>query len=109
MSQLGEQRIYIAGDTGCTSEMRALKTIDIAFVPMNLPYTMPPSESAECVKAFKPKVVYPNHYRGQNTEEFKAALAGEPIEGRLVIRINKNRDVRTAIVATLSRLRVRLR
>jgi L-ascorbate metabolism protein UlaG (beta-lactamase superfamily) len=81
---LGTKRVYIAGDTECTPEMRALKNIDIAFIPMNLPYTMPPSEAAECVKAFKPKVVYPYHYRGQNPEEFKSALAGEKIEVRLV-------------------------
>lgn len=81
---LGAKRLYIAGDTECTPEMRALKDIDIAFIPMNLPYTMPPSEAAECVKAFKPKVVYPYHYRGQNPEEFKAALKGEPIEVRLL-------------------------
>ncbi len=81
---LGAGRIYIAGDTECTDEMRALKNIDAAFVPMNLPYTMPPSEAAECVKAFKPKVVFPYHYRGQNPEEFKSALAGEPVEVRLL-------------------------
>jgi L-ascorbate metabolism protein UlaG (beta-lactamase superfamily) len=81
---LGAKRVYIAGDTECTPEMRALKDIDIAFIPMNLPYTMPPSEAAECVKAFRPKVVYPYHYRGQNPEEFKAALKGEPIEVRLL-------------------------
>jgi L-ascorbate metabolism protein UlaG (beta-lactamase superfamily) len=45
---------------------------------------MPPSEAAECVKAFKPKVVFPYHYRGQNPEEFKTALTGEPIEVRLL-------------------------
>jgi L-ascorbate metabolism protein UlaG (beta-lactamase superfamily) len=81
---LGSKRVYIAGDTECTPEMRALKNIDIAFLPMNLPYTMPPSEAAECAKAFKPKIVYPYHYRGQNPEEFKAALTGEPIEVRLL-------------------------
>jgi L-ascorbate metabolism protein UlaG (beta-lactamase superfamily) len=81
---LGAKRVYIAGDTECTPEMRALKGIDIAFIPMNLPYTMPPSEAAECVKAFKPKVVYPYHYRGQNPGEFKAALAGEPVGVRLL-------------------------
>jgi L-ascorbate metabolism protein UlaG (beta-lactamase superfamily) len=78
------KRVYIAGDTECTPEMRALKNIEIAFIPMNLPYTMPPSEAAGCVKAFKPRVVYPYHYRGQNPEEFKAALTGEPIEVRLL-------------------------
>jgi len=81
---LGAKRVYIAGDTECTPEMRALKNIDIAFIPMNLPYTMPPAEAAECVKAFKPKVVYPYHYREQNPEEFKAALKGEPVEVRLL-------------------------
>jgi L-ascorbate metabolism protein UlaG (beta-lactamase superfamily) len=81
---LGGRRVYIAGDTECTDEMRALKNIDIAFIPMNLPYTMPPAEAAECVKAFRPKVVYPYHYRGQNPEEFKAALKGEPIEVKLL-------------------------
>jgi L-ascorbate metabolism protein UlaG (beta-lactamase superfamily) len=81
---LGAKRVYIAGDTECTPEMRALKNIDIAFIPMNLPYTMPPAEAAECVKAFRPKVVYPYHYRGQNPEEFKAALKGEPVEVRLL-------------------------
>ena len=79
---LGDKRVYIAGDTECTSEMKALKNIDVAFIPMNLPYTMPPSEAAECVKAFKPKIVYPYHYRGQKPEEFAAALKGEPIEVR---------------------------
>jgi L-ascorbate metabolism protein UlaG (beta-lactamase superfamily) len=81
---LGSKRVYVAGDTECTDEMRALKDIDIAFVPMNLPYTMPPAEAAECVKAFKPKVVYPYHYRGQNPEEFKAALKDVPVEVRLL-------------------------
>lgn len=81
---LGGKRVYFAGDTECTPEMKALKNIDVAFMPMNLPYTMPPSEAAECVKAFKPKVVFPYHYRGQNPEEFKDALKGEPVEVRLL-------------------------
>lgn len=59
-------RIYIAGDTAGTPEMRALKDIDIAFVPMNLPYTMDVEEAASAVLQFKPKQVYPYHYRGQN-------------------------------------------
>jgi L-ascorbate metabolism protein UlaG (beta-lactamase superfamily) len=80
---LGDKRLYIAGDTECTPEMRALKNIDVAFIPMNLPYTMPPAEAAECAKAFLPKVAYPYHYRGQNPEEFKAALKGVPVEVRL--------------------------
>jgi L-ascorbate metabolism protein UlaG (beta-lactamase superfamily) len=79
---LGGKRLYFAGDTECTPEMKALTNIDAAFVPMNLPYTMPPSEAAECVAAFKPKVVYPYHYRGSKVEEFTAALAGKGVEVR---------------------------
>jgi L-ascorbate metabolism protein UlaG (beta-lactamase superfamily) len=71
---LGSKRIYVSGDTECTPEMKALKNIDVAFVCMNLPYTMTPAEAAECVRAFKPKIVYPYHYKGQNTEEFASAL-----------------------------------
>ncbi len=81
---LGSRRVYVAGDTECTDEMRALKNIDIAFIPTNLPYTMPPAEAAECAKAFKPKVVFPYHYRGQNPEEFKTALKDERVEVRLL-------------------------
>ena len=74
---LGGKRLYLSGDTACTPEMRALTDIAVAFVPMNLPYTMPPSEAAECVKAFQPKVVYPYHYRGSDLDEFSAALENE--------------------------------
>lgn len=81
---LGGKRVYVAGDTECTPEMRALKNIDVAFLPMNLPYTMPPSEAAECARAFKPRIVYPYHYRGQDAEAFAAALKGEPIEVRVL-------------------------
>ena len=81
---LGGKRIYIAGDTACTPEMKALEDIDVAFVPMNLPYTMPPEEAAECVAAFKPAVVYPYHYRGSDLELFKGGLADVPeVEVRL--------------------------
>ncbi|TSC69822.1 MAG: metal-dependent hydrolase [Parcubacteria group bacterium Gr01-1014_46] len=57
-------RVYIAGDTEGIPEMRALTDIDIAFVPMNLPYTMSVQDAAEAVLAFKPKQVWPYHYRG---------------------------------------------
>ena len=59
-----EFRVYIAGDTAGIPEMRALTNIDIALVPMNLPYTMGVEEAADAVLAFKPKKVYPYHYRG---------------------------------------------
>jgi len=57
-------RVYVAGDTAGTPEMRALTDIDIALVPMNLPYTMGVEEAADAVLAFKPRQVYPYHYRG---------------------------------------------
>jgi L-ascorbate metabolism protein UlaG (beta-lactamase superfamily) len=81
---LGGKRIYFAGDTECIPEIKALKDIDVAFMPMNLPYTMPPSEAAECVRAFKPKIVYPYHFQGQKPEEFEAALKGSGIEVRIL-------------------------
>jgi L-ascorbate metabolism protein UlaG (beta-lactamase superfamily) len=58
----GDTRVYVAGDTENTPEMKALKNIDIAFLPMNLPYTMTPEMVADAAKAFKPKVLYPYHY-----------------------------------------------
>ena len=71
----GNKKVYISGDTSGIPEMRNLKGIDVAFVCMNLPYTMDIEEAAEAVLAFKPQIVYPYHYRGQNglsdTEAFK--------------------------------------
>jgi L-ascorbate metabolism protein UlaG (beta-lactamase superfamily) len=58
----GDKRIYLSGDTECTAEMKAVKNIDVAFVVMNLPYTMPPEEAAGCITEFDPKIVYPYHY-----------------------------------------------
>jgi L-ascorbate metabolism protein UlaG (beta-lactamase superfamily) len=77
-------RLYNAGDTEGTPEMRALKNIDVALIPMNLPYTMPPEEAAEAVKAFKPKVAIPFHYRGADLSVFEKALAGSGIEARIL-------------------------
>jgi len=59
------KRVYFSGDTADIQEMRALKNIDIAFVTMNLPYTMSVNAAANGVNAFKPKIVYPYHYRGK--------------------------------------------
>ncbi len=61
---IGGERIYISGDTEDIPEMRALKNIDVAFVCMNLPYTMTVDQAASGVLAFTPRVVYPYHYRG---------------------------------------------
>jgi L-ascorbate metabolism protein UlaG (beta-lactamase superfamily) len=80
--KIGETRVYVSGDTECTPEMRTLKDIDIAFVCMNLPYTMPPAEAAQCIMSFKPKVVFPYHYRDSNLDELDQALAGSGVEVR---------------------------
>lgn len=80
---VGGKRIYFSGDTEATPEMRALEGIDVAFVCMNLPYTMPPDEAAAGVKEFQPKIVYPYHYRGSDLSVFESALQGQPIEVRL--------------------------
>ena len=64
--------------------MKALKSLDVAFVSMNLPYTMAPAEAAECVNAFKPKIVYPYHYGQSNLQEFTSKVQGTPgVEVRL--------------------------
>jgi L-ascorbate metabolism protein UlaG (beta-lactamase superfamily) len=80
----GGKRFYFSGDTEGIPEMRALKNIDVAFVCMNLPYTMPPEEAAEAVKAFHPKIVIPYHYRGSDLSVFQKGLAGTGIEVRLL-------------------------
>lgn len=74
---LDGKRIYIGGDTEDIPEMRALEGIDLAFVPMNLPYTMDETQAASGVVAFKPKVVYPYHYKGTDTAKFKSLVAAE--------------------------------
>ena len=58
----GATRVYVAGDTENTPEMKKLEKIDIAFLPMNLPYTMTPAMVADAAKAFQPKILYPYHY-----------------------------------------------
>ena len=78
----GGKRFYFSGDTENIPEMRALKNIDVAFVCMNLPYTMPPDEAAEAVKAFHPKIVIPYHYQGSDLTVFAKALEGTGIEVR---------------------------
>ena len=60
---IGGKRILTSGDTGNTAEIRALENIDIAFLSMNRPFTMTVSEATNCIRAMRPKVVYPYHYR----------------------------------------------
>jgi L-ascorbate metabolism protein UlaG (beta-lactamase superfamily) len=81
----GDKRVYVAGDTEGTPEMKALKGIDVAFLPINLPYTMPPKEAAEAARAFKPKVLYPYHQGKSDPQEVKKLLADvKEIEVRVV-------------------------
>ncbi len=68
-------RIYVGGDTEATPEMRALSDIDLAFVPMNLPYTMGVEQAAEGVADFAPKVMYPYHYKGSDIDAFEKLLS----------------------------------
>jgi L-ascorbate metabolism protein UlaG (beta-lactamase superfamily) len=80
----GGKRFYFSGDTENIPEMRALKNIYVAFVCMNLPYTMPPDEAADAVKAFHPHIVIPYHYHGSDLSVFKNDLEGTGIEVRLL-------------------------
>jgi L-ascorbate metabolism protein UlaG (beta-lactamase superfamily) len=86
---LGGKNVYFSGDTEDIPEMRSLKNIDVAFVCMNLPFTMEVEQAVRAVLVFKPKVVYPYHYRGQNglsdIEAFKKAVntGNNKIEVRL--------------------------
>ena len=70
----GDKRVYVAGDTENTPEMKALKDIDIAFLPMNLPYTMTPEMVADAAEAFKPKILYPYHFGKTDTGRLVALL-----------------------------------
>lgn len=78
----GDKRVYIAGDTEPTPEMAALRDIDIAFLPMNQPFTMTPQQAADAVRSFRPGIVYPYHYRGSDLQEFER-LVGDAAEVRI--------------------------
>lgn len=80
----GDTRVYIAGDTENTPEMKALQDIDVAFLPMNLPYTMTPDMVADAARAFRPGILYPYHFGETDTSEIVRLLEGEPgIEVRI--------------------------
>jgi L-ascorbate metabolism protein UlaG (beta-lactamase superfamily) len=73
----GDTRVYVAGDTENTPEMKALQDIDVAFLPMNLPYTMTPEMVADAAKAFRPGILYPYHFGRTDTGELVTLLEGE--------------------------------
>jgi L-ascorbate metabolism protein UlaG (beta-lactamase superfamily) len=81
-----DKRVYVAGDTENTPEMKILKNIDIAFLPMNLPYTMTPEMVADAAKAFKPKILYPYHFGETDTSKLVSLLKGTP---EIEVRIRK--------------------
>ena len=85
---MGGKKVYLSGDTSDIPEMRKLKGIDIAFVCMNLPYTMDIEQAASAVLDFNPKIVYPYHYRGQG------GLSDVEAFSKLVAAGNKSIDVR---------------
>jgi len=82
---IGGKRIYIAGDTENTPEMKALRNVDVAFLPMNLPYTMTPEMVADAAREFKPKILYPYHFGETNTERIIELLKDTDI----IVRIRK--------------------
>ena len=65
----GDKRVYVAGDTENIPEMKELKGIDIAFLPMNVPFTMTPEMVADAAKVLKPKILYPYHYSETDTSK----------------------------------------
>ncbi len=82
----GGMRIFIGGDTENTPEMKALPDIDIAFLPMNLPYTMTPEMVADAARGFKPDILYPYHYGSTDPNELAALL--KDLEG-VTVKIRK--------------------
>jgi L-ascorbate metabolism protein UlaG (beta-lactamase superfamily) len=79
----GDENVYVAGDSENIPEMKALKGIDIAFLPMNLPFTMTPEMVADAVLAFKPKILYPYHFGETDTPKLLALLKDSGIEVRI--------------------------
>jgi len=79
----GDKVIYVAGDTEPTPEMLKLTGIEVAFLPMNLPYTMTPEQAAEAINTFKPKIVYPYHYGESDLSVLEGAV-DEGVEVRLL-------------------------
>jgi L-ascorbate metabolism protein UlaG (beta-lactamase superfamily) len=80
---IGNKKIYVAGDTENIPEMKDLKNIDVAFLPMNLPYTMTPEMVADAAKSFKPAILYPYHTGNTNTSEIVSLLRNSGIEVRI--------------------------
>ncbi len=74
----GDTKVYVAGDTENIPEMAGLKDIDVAFLPMNLPYTMTPEMVAKAAETFHPKILYPYHFGETNTNELLDLMKDQP-------------------------------
>jgi len=72
-----DRRVYVADDTENIAEMNQLHDITVAFLPVNLPYTMTPAMAAEAAKTFRPRVLYPYHYGNTNIAELVTLLSAE--------------------------------
>lgn len=83
---LGDKRVYIAGDTENIPEIQALKDVDIAFLPMNLPYTMTPEMVADAAKKFQPKILYTYHFGETDTTKLVELLKEDK---QIEVRIRK--------------------
>ncbi len=80
---LGDKKIYIAGDTENIPEMKQFKEIDIAFLPVNLPYTMTPEMASDAAKVIQPKILYPYHFGDTDISRLTKLLKAEDIEVRV--------------------------
>ena len=70
----GDKRVYVAGDTENVPEMKALAGVDVAFLPMNLPYTMTPEMAADAARMVRPKILYPYHFGETDTSRLIGLL-----------------------------------
>jgi L-ascorbate metabolism protein UlaG (beta-lactamase superfamily) len=82
----GDKRVYIAGDTENIPEMKSLRDIDCAFLPMNIPYTMTPEMAADGAKAFRPRILYPYHYGDTDVSKLESLLSAEK---GIAVRVRK--------------------
>jgi L-ascorbate metabolism protein UlaG (beta-lactamase superfamily) len=84
--RFGDMKVYVAGDTEPIPEMSALSGVDIAFLPMNLPYTMSPDMAAEAARVIEPRILYPYHYGDSDTERLVKLLEDTP---SIEVRVRK--------------------
>lgn len=89
---LGEKKIYIAGDTEFITEMGNLGQVDVAFLPMNLPYTMTPEMAAEAAKKIKPSILYIYHFGNSDTAKVRTLLKNEKMNIRIGTSVFKESD-----------------